>query len=154
MMTNSNRYIEKLLTTHLLLPGSVTLIVLSFDYWSDSESHSELSLIANRNSPTVSYIQNQSPLTLNFVEKAMTKGFQKMLEWRPLWVFYALQRLFSSSTIASTRNLDTIYEPVDLVCFLDCSYPSLILDQLFAPCIRPWLLCQLRRFSGGWSISV
>ena len=31
MMTNSSRYIGKLLTNHLLLPGSATLNILSFD---------------------------------------------------------------------------------------------------------------------------
>ena len=50
MTTTSCRYIDKLLTNYLLLPGSATLNILSLDYWSHSESHSDLSLI--RNSPT------------------------------------------------------------------------------------------------------
>jgi len=48
---------ENLLTNHLLLPGSDPLIDLSFDYWSHSESYSELNLIANRISLTASCIQ-------------------------------------------------------------------------------------------------
>ena len=62
----------------LLLPGSATLIALSFDYRSNSEPYSELSFIANRNQPIVSYIQKSVFLPLTFMEKGMTKGYQKM----------------------------------------------------------------------------
>lgn len=50
MATTPCMYMEKLSTKHLLLPRSGTLNILSFDYWSHSESHSELSLTAKRNS--------------------------------------------------------------------------------------------------------